>query len=85
MEKIIEKLYYIYSEENSVYKNAVYQAAFNDLSSLFDDIGKLLPEEDKIAMLDELYALMSKMMLAESKAMFAGGFKTAMEIISECL
>lgn len=84
MEKIIEKLYYIYSEENSVYKNDIYYAAFNDLSSLIDDIGQLLPEE-KAAMLDELYSLMSKMMLAESKEMFAGGFKTAMEIISECL
>lgn len=85
MEKIIEKLYYIYSEENSVYiKNADYQAAYDRLSSLFDNIGKLLPE-DKTEMLDELYSLMSKMMLAESKEMFSGGFKTALEIISECL
>lgn len=83
MDNIIEKLYFIYSEENNICDNPEYSAAFKAMSGLMDDIAALLPKE-KISLTDELYEQMSKMMLAEAKEMFAGGFKTAQELFSEC-
>ncbi len=84
MNNIIEKLYDLYCKENNVYENEDYQAAFEKVSKLIDDIKELLSEESR-SMPDDLYSAMAKMMLVESREMFAGGFKTAMQIISECL
>ena len=84
MNNVIESLYYIFSEENNVFKKDDYRKAFDKMSKLIDEIKELLPEE-KREMPDELYSAMAKMMLIESKEMFAGGFKVAVEIVSECL
>ncbi len=83
MDNIIEKLYFIFSEENNVCENSDYSSAFKNMSGLIDDIEALLPEEKRY-LLNEMYEQMSKMMLIESKEMFAGGFKTAVKIYLEC-
>ena len=82
MDNIIEKLYFIFSEENNVCENPDYSSAFKNMSGLIDDIKALLPEEKRY-LLNEMYEQMSKMMLIESKEMFAGGFKTAVKIVME--
>lgn len=83
MSNIIERLYFAFSEENNLCADPDYGAAFKGMSALMDEIEALLPTEER-RLTGELYSLMSKMMLTEAKAAFAGGFKTALELLSEC-
>ena len=83
MDNIIERLYFVFSEENNVCENPDYRIAYEKISQIIDDIEALLPEE-KREMLDELVSSMSRMMFVESKEMFAGGFKTALKLFKEC-